>query len=177
MSVDESSGTPDEYFCVSYVDGVIAGVGCKFGKLVNDADGDVCPKSVDNDGMSNVDTNSDENWSVVGSGMALDVCPGVGLGVTKNENDAVLYQPFLFFFHFYWQNSKQNNISAAHDRQANSKNKFYLVLGWSIGFLLSWYLKQSEFVRLRMYVYYFEFVVRGAVPSEQGDSIICFKYC
>lgn len=23
-----------------------------------------------------------------------------------------------------------------------------------------------------MYVYYFEFVVRGAVPSEQGDSII-----
>lgn len=61
MSVDESSGTPDEYFCVSYVDGVIAEVGCKFGKLVNDADGEVCPKSVDNDGMSNVDTNSDEN--------------------------------------------------------------------------------------------------------------------
>lgn len=56
--------------------------------------------------------------------MALDVCPGVGLGVTKNENDAVLYQPSLFFFHFYRQNSKQNNISAAHDRQANSKNKF-----------------------------------------------------
>lgn len=25
-----------------------------------------------------------------------------------------------------------------------------------------------------MYVYYFEFVVRGAVPSEQGDSIIFY---
>lgn len=32
--------------------------------------------------------------------MALDVCPGVGLGVTKNENDAVLYQLSLYFFTF-----------------------------------------------------------------------------
>lgn len=91
LFVDESFGILDEYFCVLYVDGVIVGVGCKFGKFVNDVDGDVCLKFVDNDGMLNVDINLDKNWLVVGSGMVLDVCLGVGLGVIKNENDVVFY--------------------------------------------------------------------------------------
>lgn len=101
--VVRASGTPEEYFCVSYVDGVIVGVGCKFVKLGNDADGIVWPKSVDNDGMSDVDTKLEENWSVVDIGMALDVCSGMGRGVTTKGKIQSLIFSLVFLSSIRWE--------------------------------------------------------------------------
>lgn len=55
-AVDRGSGILDVYLSV-LKDDVVARVGSKFVKPVNDADCSVCPKSVDNDGMSDFNTN------------------------------------------------------------------------------------------------------------------------